>query len=250
MMNDFINALFIFINNPEVSDLNYQIALGLLENGHDLDYLTVTELADKCFVSTSSLNRFFRIFGYKKYMIFKALFASHMRVRFVQMQNRIAEKKPNQLQEVLHTCLSEADYQRIIQHDWIEKAASIIHQSNRIVVIGSDEMFSHFSRIQVDFYVMGKLMIKDSIYKSNFFKPSKDDCVILLSMTGRIVDLNPWLVDQLNQINPKIITIGYHAYIEDALSLQIPDYLDEVLENMILDYYIQEITYYYAEKYL
>ena len=63
-MNCFFNALFLFINNPEVRDINYQIALGLLENGHELDYLTINELADRCFVSTSSLNRFFRIYGY------------------------------------------------------------------------------------------------------------------------------------------------------------------------------------------
>ena len=54
-MNCFFNALFMFINNPEVRDINYQIALGLLENGHELDYLTINELAERCFVSTSSV---------------------------------------------------------------------------------------------------------------------------------------------------------------------------------------------------
>lgn len=72
----FFYALFLFINNPEVRDINYQIASGLLENGHELDYLTINELAERCFVSTSSLNRFFRIYGYNKYMIFKAVFSS------------------------------------------------------------------------------------------------------------------------------------------------------------------------------
>ena len=124
-MNCFFNALFMFINNPEVRDINYQIALGLLENGHELDYLTINELAERCFVSTSSLNRFFRIYGYKKYMIFKALFSSHMRIRYVQIQNRINDK----------------DYE-------------MLHNSKRVILIGSDEMASYFSRMQIDFYVM------------------------------------------------------------------------------------------------
>ena len=76
----FFYALFLFINNPEVRDINYQIASGLLENGHELDYLTINELAERCFVSTSSLNRLFRIYGYKKYMIFKALFSSILKL--------------------------------------------------------------------------------------------------------------------------------------------------------------------------
>ena len=50
-MNCFFYALFLFINNPEVRDINYQIASGLLENGHELDYLTINELAERCFVS-------------------------------------------------------------------------------------------------------------------------------------------------------------------------------------------------------
>lgn len=130
-MNSFFNALFIFINNPEVRDINYQIALGLLEHGHELGSLTINELAEKCFVSTSSLNRFFRIYGYKNY-----------------------------------------------------------------------------------------------------------------------VNLNPWLLNKLKENDAKMITIGYYDFHKDSYALKIPQGIDEVLENMILDYYIQKITYYYAEKYL
>ena len=103
-----------FINNPEVRDINYQIALGLLENGHELDYLTINELAERCFVSTSSLNRFFRIYGYKKYMIFKALFSSHMRIRYVQIQNRINDKDYEMLHKVFSSILKSEDYERLI----------------------------------------------------------------------------------------------------------------------------------------
>ena len=69
-------------------------------------------------------------------------------------------------------------------------------------------------------------------------------------MEGRIVDLNPWLLNKMKENNPKMITIGHYDYLQDAYGLTITQGLDEVLENMILDYYIQEITYYYAEKYL
>ena len=205
-MNCFFNALFMFINNPEVRDINYQIALGLLENGHELDYLTINELAERCFVSTSSLNRFFRIYGY---------------IRYVQIQNRINDKDYEMLHKVFSSILKSEDYERLIDMSWVKEVCEMIYNSKRVILIGSDEMASYFSRMQIDFYVMGKLVVKDSIYKTNFFTPEKDDCVILLSMEGRIVDLNPWLLNKM-----------------------------KVLENMILDYYIQEITYYYAENYL
>lgn len=183
-------------------------------------------------------------------MIFKALFSSHMRIRYVQIQNRINEKDYEMLHKVFSSILIQADYERLIDMSWVEEVCEMIHNSKRIILIGSDEMSSYFTRMQIDFYVMGKLVVKDSVYKTNFFTPEKDDCVILLSMEGRIVDLNPWLLDKLEENNPHIMTIGHYDYLQDAYSLTIPQGLDEVFENMILDYYIQKITYYYAEKYL
>lgn len=249
-MNSFFNALFIFINNPEVRDINYQIALGLLEHGHELETLTINELAEKCFVSTSSLNRFFRIYGYKNYVNFKGMFSSNLRVRYVQMQNRINEKDYEMLRKVFSSFLTKEDYERLIDMFWVKEVCEMIHNSKRIILIGSHEMASYFSRMQIDFYVMGKLVIKDSVYKTNFFTPEKDDCVILLSMKGIIVNLNPWLLNKLKENDAKMITIGYYDFHKDSYALKIPQGIDEVLENMILDYYIQKITYYYAEKYL
>ena len=48
-------------------------------------------------------------------------------------------------------------------------------------------------------------------------------------MEGRIVDLNPWLLDKMKENNPKMITIGHYDYLQDAYGLTIPQGLDEVL---------------------
>ena len=56
-----------------------------------------------------------------------------------------------------------------------------------------------------------------------------------------------------NQIQNSIVSFIWGIAddcLRDVYGLTIPQGLDEVLENMILDYYIQEITYYYAENYL
>lgn len=180
-------------------------------------------------------------------MIFKALFSSYLRIRYVQIQNRINEKDYEMLHKVFSSILKSEDYERLIDMTWVKEVCEMIHKSKRIILIGSDEMAVYFTRMQTDFYVMNKLVLKDSIYKTNFFTPEKDDCVILLSMEGRIVDLNPWVLNRIKENNPKLITIGHYDYLQDAYALTIPQELDEVLENMILDYYIQKITY-YAEK--
>ena len=70
-MNNLITSLLIFINNPEVRDTDYQIASCLLSHCHDIRHMTIQELAEKSYVSVSTINRFLKIFGFSRYSIFK-----------------------------------------------------------------------------------------------------------------------------------------------------------------------------------
>lgn len=47
-------------------------------------------------------------------MIFKALFSSHLRIRYVQIQNRINEKDYETLHKVFSSILKSEDYERLI----------------------------------------------------------------------------------------------------------------------------------------
>ena len=62
-MNVFVTSLLKIINNPDIQDTNYNIAYYLLLHYYDVFEMTLQEIADACYVSVSTLNRFFRIFG-------------------------------------------------------------------------------------------------------------------------------------------------------------------------------------------
>ena len=49
-------------------------------------------------------------------MIFKALFSSHMRIRYVQIQNRINDKDYEMLHKVFSSILKSEDYEKIFNH--------------------------------------------------------------------------------------------------------------------------------------
>ena len=91
-MNNFITTLLQFINNPDERDTNYNIVYCLISHCHELDKMSVQDLADECYVSVSTFNRFFKLFGFKKFVIFKQLIASHVVIRLSQMQYRIKLK--------------------------------------------------------------------------------------------------------------------------------------------------------------
>ena len=98
--------------------------------------------------------------------------------------------------------------------------------------------------------MMQKLVIQNTIYNNNYIEPQADDLIILLSMTGRIAELKPTLIEHLLVGKNNLICVGYKNFLcEKALFLKIPSYLDETLENMILDNYFQNIAYCYYGGY-
>ena len=251
-MNNFVTTLLQFVNNSDVHDTNYHIAYCLLTHFCDIEKMSVQDLADECFISVSTLNRFFKVYGYKKYSIFKQMVISHLDIRMSQMQYRIKLKNYKQIDSVLSSFLDESCYKTIIQESLpiIQQTCEAILKSQRIILIGSDEMISHALRFQGDFCSMNKITIKDSIYPEIFFTPKEEDFVIVLSMSGRIMDLNDNLMNKILINNPQVLMIGNKNYLSHKhLFLHIPLGIDEVLENMILDYYLQEIVYKYARDY-
>lgn len=248
-MNNFFSSLFKYLNNPDIHDTNYQIAYTLILYCNEIENMSVNELAEKCYVSVTTLNRFFKIYGYPNFSIFKNMFLQHIKIRKNQMLYRMKHKKPKQVKTMLLSCFNQATVDSIFSSTIIHQCCNIIKNSKRIILIGSDEMEGHCNRFQVDFSIMGKPVIHDSIFSNCFFEPNQDDFVILLSMAGRIIETNEDIIERINTNNPKVAMIGYQNYLKNGLFLQIPKQVDEVIEDMVLNFYIQEIMYTYMRDY-
>ena len=249
-MNIFLTTLFNFINNAEIHDTNYQIAYCLITHCHQIKDMTVQEVAEKSFVSVSTLNRFMKIYGYNKYMIFKQMFISHVEIRINQMQRRVKLKNNKQIQNVMFGFLEKDDFNRIINPELIKQCCEVILKSKRIILVGSDEMIASCLRMQGDFCVMGKPVLKDSIYNDQLLHVDEHDFVILLSMSGKVATVNTELLNKIDKQGLNLLSIGYQNYLKNNQHfMYIPEGLDEVLENMLLDYYLQELTYTYMREY-
>lgn len=249
-MNNLITSLLLFINNPEVCDTDYQIAYCLLSHCHEISTMTVQELAEKSYVSVSTINRFLKTYGFNRYAIFKEAFNQHVHVRMMQMETRLKEKKQDQVNAVMKHFLNEEAYEQVVDQKKIDQLCECMKASNRIVLMGSDEMVAQSLRFQGDMIVMGHHVVKNSIYPRNMFIPKSDDCVIILSMSGRIFDLSNHLLENISVNQPTIWMCGHHNYMDQSDHfLYVPDGIDELLENLIFDYYLQTITYTYATRY-
>lgn len=251
MMNSFITTLLTIINSSSTRDNDYRIARCLLEKNKDIENMSIKELASECQVAQATLNRFLIFYGFQKYSLFRNTYLQHIKIRLTQMLERYNEwKKKPENAAILKNFLSKEEYLLVSHHKNIMNCVEKIHQSQRIILIGSDEMIYHTLRFQGDLTVMGKVVLKSSLYKNAFITPEKDDFVFLLSMTGRIIDLNSHLLSDLMQNNPHILTIGYYDYLKNKdMSLIIPKGKSEIEESVILEYYLENILYTYMETY-
>lgn len=246
-MNNYMTTLLTIVNSSAPKDNDYRIARCLIEKNLEIENMSIKELANECQVAQATLNRFFNFYGFQKYSLFRSNFIQHIKIRQLQMLERYNERKKYDNKKILKTILSEDEYLTVCDDKKIMNCVEKIDKSKRIILVGSDEMIYHALRFQGDFNVMGKPVLKSSLYKNAFIVPEKDDFVFLFSMTGRIVELNSNLLSALSQNHPQIMTIGYYNYLENNdMSLIIPKGKSELDELVILEYYLESILYTYA----
>jgi len=249
-MNIFITSLLKIINNPDIRNIDYTIAYYLLENYDQIPSMTVQEISEACFVSVSTLNRFFKTFGFKKYVLIKKLMVAHKSIRLDQLKERVNNKNSDQVELFLKTVLNQEDYEIITSNEVVKNCCDMIEKCDRIMLIGSNEIMDSLLRFQCDLTVMNKLVIQNSIYDNNYIEPKVNDLVFFFSMTGRIFELQFPKINESISKNKRLIYLGYHNYYAmNSLYLKVPNYLDEAVENMIVDHYFQKITYTYYKDY-
>ncbi len=249
IMNVFITSLLKIINNPDIAKMDYTIAYYLLVNYDNIPNMSIQELAGATYVSVPTLNRFFQSYGFNKFSYIKEMMQAHKNIRLMQLKKRYEDKKWNQVDNLLKDILEKEDYENQTNNELIIQCCEKIKACQRIVFMGSDEMMALLIRVQGDLTVMGKLTIQNSIYQKNFKKMNEDDLVVLFSMTGKIWDLLPKDLSIQLATCPNIIIVGHRNYLDKGLFLKIPDYVDETIENLLLDNYFQNISYTYYEKY-
>lgn len=244
-----VTTLLKIINNSEIKSIEYQIAYKILENTMHIKDMNIQDLAEVCNVSVNSLNKFLRIFGFHNFRIFKSLFVSHIDMRLGQIKMRIRYKDIEKENATLKSFLSDEDYAMVTDEKKFKEICEKIHGSNRVMLVGSDEMKTLALRFEGDLIALGKFVMKNTLYDGLFVEPTKEDVVFVFSMTGRTILMNKTTVDTLDKAKKNTIVVGHDNYLESGQLLYIPKGLSPIFEDFILNYYLERIIYHYMELY-
>ena len=211
MKTPVLSLLLRYINNTTKKDNNYDIAKGLLEHYHEIPVLTIHDMADACYVSSSSLSRFVHLIGYRDYREFKESCKNSIEID-VDYSFELAKTRKEDMESIYRTytnniktnldfALANLDYEQL------ERIARTIYETKDIAFFGLEFATLLGQHFQIKMAELNKLVkIGDTYQKQKEIVESfdKSGIVIIASLEGGYFYHND---DILKALKEKGVTI-------------------------------------------
>ena len=123
-----------------LSPTQKQVADFILNNSEQVILLSITDLAEKCNTSETTVVRFLHKLGFKSYQVFRVRMAQEITEQSVQgiYEEITKEDSPEQIREkvILSTVNSLQDLNQLIDGKVLEQVADLIINSEKIIICG------------------------------------------------------------------------------------------------------------------
>lgn len=191
---------------PSLSSSEQVVFNYVIKNLHVVKDLSIRELADRCFISTTTLFRFVKKLGYEGYSDFiddvrETEFAS----RKIEIPNIVAndDYRDSYLKNVIEAV-------KVITDEKIDKFEKIMSRNPNIYILAeglSAEPAQYFRRLLISCGYNVEIPSEEYAFKSILKKVKKDDVLLVLSYNGN----NRSVIHKIERIfaisTPNIISI-------------------------------------------
>ncbi|MGF2054715.1 MurR/RpiR family transcriptional regulator [Vagococcus fluvialis] len=210
------NILLRFINNQKKQDNNYFIAQIMLENYDSIPQMTIYDLGEKCFVSTSAISRFVKLINFDSFTDFKSVVEKEIDISDDYSKKMLFSsntKDADFITEYTDSIISNLNFvKKNIQIDQIERVIKCLYDCTDIAVFGlefasflgqhfQNKMASMNKIVQVGFTKSEQLKIVDEM--------KNDGIALIFSMEGSYFYFSEKVVTELKKKNIKIIVFTF-----------------------------------------
>ena len=258
MMDMVLHKLMLFINGAQAGSTNRNLAIELIKNIDQLQNLNIYEIADLCYVSTSTLSRFCRLLGYKNFNAFKeALETSYgFEIDYDKHYLHAKENLDEGLSYMKSIYISSIeDMNAHMQKKLLVELATMIHDHERIYILGNIGyqflamylqerlgLFKKILHIQPDVTLQGKEI--DHL--------NQNDLAIIISPRGSSnIQSNFIPILYKHEVTTALITQNEHSIYKDRydLILNIGGSYDNNLGMISVMYVIDQLILIYYARY-
>lgn len=257
-MDMVLHKLMLLINGTQEGSTNRNLAIELIKNIDKLQKLNIYEIADLCFVSTSTLSRFCRILGYKNFNAFKEALESSYGFEIDYDHQYLHAKDDlssglSYMKQLYTTCIQDMN-EHMLKSQLIA-LAELIHEHENIHVFGNigyqfiamylQERLGLFKKI---IHVYPDVLTQ----KKEAGRLSKDDLAIVISPRGTST-IQSNIVPPLykNEVTTVLITQNEHSSYKGRydLFLFIGGSSENNLGMISLMYYVDQLILVYYSLY-
>lgn len=255
-----MSQLLSIVNYGDSKEVNEDIARTILQNYNKIPDLTIFDLADLCFVSSSSITRFIRTIGYNNYKEFKNEISHTLKID-VDYSKKVNMASAEDLQPIYQR-YTENVIENIqytfdnIDYRQLNRVCEMIYQAKEIALFGleyANYVGIHFQNKMASLNRFIQLGVSDEKQLELAKKLSPNSLVFIISLEGSFFYRNNEIIDILTEKNCKIIAISM------LTSGKFIDMCDEVLlcnktnsnteGRITLMYTIELIIIYYYVNY-
>lgn len=228
-MGSLSDKLLNFIDNTRVRDVNYDIAFEMLQNYKRLPDMSISEIADMCFVSTSTISRFCKFLGYQNFTEFKSHLGLNFHIKADYSKNLSAYLQTDR--EVAQEIFKNEVINNINQTmrpenlEAAERIVDAVHERTHIVFFGSHYNLDAGKQFQKKMLLMGKYVELYTDWDEQYAsaeKLNKDSLAVILSQECSYLSRYAPIWSAITDSGAKIALITQNI---NSVYCSIPDYV-------------------------
>ncbi len=209
-----ITNLLSYVNYGDIHDANYDISRIVLQNYHDIPKMSINDLADCCFVSSSSITRFIKDLGFENFKEFKRQVSDTVKIN-ADYSNDLSFAKKDDLQPILEMYTNRVkeniDYTfHAIDYAQIDRICEFIYGSHEVAILGLEFatlLGLHFQKKMASINKFVRIGVTEEKQRDIVETMREGAVVIILSIEGSYFYRNSELIDQLEKKKCKIIAV-------------------------------------------
>ncbi|MFD1901905.1 MurR/RpiR family transcriptional regulator [Enterococcus termitis] len=214
---------FLHFLNTNKRDATYsRIILYLLTHSNDMKHLTITEVAERCFVSPATLTRFCRHFGIANFASLRdslVSFGSMKKHNGLRMKEQELTDLANDPKNYLVSYGNEIttavkDVLQTIDIEQVDQILADIHQAEEVVLIGYSSTLELAKELQTSFLLSQKLVFvgeTEETQQSFVNELSEQSVVIVISSYGSLLNKSSDLIRKISDSKAKSILLTQHT---------------------------------------
>lgn len=193
-MNTVLSLIILFTYQDISRDINYTISRYIIDHLPQFLNMSMTELSKNCFVSTTSIKKFYQMLGFNSYNVFKKHLETSLNTRIHQMKIRYKNMNQEDWYQSLSSFYTEKELK--ILDEKLNSIVKKIVKYQKVSIIGSISSNMLLQSFIEDMVIMGvPTHIHNITY--NYTIEDCDQLTFFISLSGRLITTYPQKYNEL-----------------------------------------------------